>query len=428
LNSTSSAPVAGPYSQPERIAYLCGEYPRATDVFIQREVRALREAGLQVRTISVRRPQAGERPLDPDNEEAHRTTYLLPTGPLRLLAAHGRALLADPGRYFRAILLALKVRAPGLRALLYQLFYFSEAGLVADIMRREHLVHLHNHAPDSSGFVAMIAAEMGGFTFSMTLHGHGILSEPGRWRLREKLERALFTICVSWHARSQAMLWSPRQTWSKFHVVHCGVDLTEHRPPRGNPPGCRLVFVGRLDHVKGLPILLDAVGGLAARHPDIHLDIIGDGPERADLQALAIKAGLTDRVSFHGYLGQPEIRGLLAKADMFVMTSLVEGIPVVLMEAMAAGVPVVAPRITGIPELVEHGRSGLLYTPGNMADLMASITTLLNDRPFARRLSDHSLEAVARDFDLDMETRRLAAVMRCYIAHLPVETRPDPVG
>ena len=224
------------------------------------------------------------------------------------------------------------------------------------------------------------------------------------------------------------MLWSPRQTWHKFHVVHCGVDLSEPRLPRDHSPGSRLAFVGRLDHVKGLPILLDAVVALAESHPDIHLDIVGDGPERADVQALAIEAGIADKVSFHGYLRQPEIRQLLAQADVFVMTSLAEGIPVVLMEAMAAGVPVVAPRITGIPELVEHGRSGLLYTPANTAELMVSIKTLLNDRPFAQRLSDHGLETVTRDFNLDMETRRLAAVMRRCLAHHPVEMRPEPMG
>jgi glycosyltransferase involved in cell wall biosynthesis len=304
------------------------------------------------------------------------------------------------------------------------MFYFAEAGLVADIMRRERLVHLHNHAPDSSGFVAMIAAEMGDFTFSMTLHGHGILSEPSRWRLREKLDRALFTICVSWHARSQAMLWSRRQIWHKFHVVHCGLDLMEPRLPRERQPGSRLAFVGRLDHVKGLPILLDAVNALAASHPDVHLDIVGDGPERSDLQSIAVERGIGERVSFHGYLSQPDINHLLAQADVFVMTSLAEGIPVVLMEAMAAGVPVVAPRITGIPELVEDGRSGLLYTPANKVELVAAIAKLLDDSSLARRLSDDALNFVRRDFNLETETRRLVTIVRQSLSKGLPATRP----
>nr|WP_240901062.1 glycosyltransferase family 4 protein [Thioalkalivibrio sp. XN8] len=221
------------------------------------------------------------------------------------------------------------------------------------------------------------------------------------------------------------MLWSPRETWQKFHVVHCGVDLAEPRPPRTNPAGSRLAFVGRLDHVKGLPILLDAVAVLAESRPDIQLDIVGDGPERADLQTLAVESGIAEKVIFHGYLRQPEIRQLLAQADVFVMTSLAEGIPVVLMEAMAAAVPVVAPRITGIPELVEHGRSGLLYAPASTAELVASLATLLDDRTLARSLADSGLGVVNREFDLDAETRRLVTVMRMRLAGKTADARPS---
>ena len=393
------------------LAYLCGEYPRATDTFIQREVASLRRAGLRVETIAVRRPARQEQGSAEQEEERRRTHYLLPCTLRVLLADHLGLLCRNPARYFRTSWLALTVRAPGLRALLYQLFYFAEAGMVAAHMRRLHLSHLHNHAPDSSGYVAMLAAELAGFTYSMTIHGFGILSEPGRWRLREKIERALFTICVSQHARSQAMLWSQRTCWPRLHVVHCGIEPNQITARHHQWRGQRLLFVGRFDHVKGLPLLLEAFANLAQRVPHLHLDLVGDGPERSDLEALARELELSERITFHGYHSQAELRQDFALADVFVMTSFAEGIPVVLMEAMAQGVPVVAPRITGIPELVEDGVSGLLYTPGAVDQLVERIERLLVDAELRNECAEGGRKKVAEEFNLLLETIKLAAIM-----------------
>lgn len=393
------------------LAYLCGEYPRATDTFIQREVAALRRAGLRVETIAVRRPALREQGTTEQELERRQTHYLLPCTSWRLLADHTGLLFRSPGRYLRAIWVALTVRAPGLRALLYQLFYFAEAGMVAARMRQQGLTHLHNHAPDSSGYVALLAAELADLTYSMTIHGFGILSEPGRWRLREKIERALYIICVSQHARSQAMLWSKRACWPRLHVVHCGIDheLQVIRQHQGR--GRRLLFVGRFDHVKGLPLLLEALAILAGHDSLLHLDLVGDGPERADLETMVGELGLMERVTFHGYHSQAELRKDYAQADIFVMTSFAEGIPVVLMEAMAQGVPVVAPRITGIPELVEDGVSGLLYTPGAVDQLVERIELLLSDAGLRNRCAEEGRQTVARYFNLQIETNRLVKII-----------------
>jgi len=397
------------------LAYLCGEYPRATDTFIQREVAALRRAGLRIETISVRRPALREQGTEEQEQERRQTHYLLPCPPWKLVAAHLGLLLRSPGRYWQAVRLALTVRSPGWRALAYQLFYFAEAGMVAARMRQQGLSHLHNHAPDSSGYVAMLAAELAGLTYSMTIHGFGILSEPGRWRLKEKIERALFTICISQYARSQAMLWSQRSRWPSLHVVHCGIEPEVQTSRRHEGQGQRLLFVGRFDHVKGLPLLLEAFAILAARDTHRHLDLVGDGPERSDLEAMVVELGLQERVTFHGYHSQAELRRDYAAADLFVLTSFVEGIPVVLMEAMAQGVPVVAPRITGIPELVEDGVSGMLYTPGDVDELAARAELLLNDAGLRNRCLEAGRQTVARQFNLTTEGDRLAEIMTSYL-------------
>ena len=410
----------------ERVAYLCGEYPRATDTFIQREVAALRAAGMLVRTLSIRRPAALERPRGNTTVGSEGTLYVLPASPWRLLKAHASQLARAPVRYLRALGLALAVRAPGIRALVYQLFYFAEAAIVAELMRRERLVHLHNHAPDSSGYVAMIAAEMGGFSYSVTIHGHGILAEPGRWRLADKLRRALFVVCVSWHARSQCMLWSSQDTWNRFHVIHCGVTSDRRELRQHTGMGARILYVGRLDHVKGLPLLIDAVKSLVGSHPHIRLDIVGDGPERPGLEQRVTASGLDTHVRFHGYLGQHEVEAMLIQSDALVMTSFAEGIPVALMEAMAVGVPVVAPRITGIPELIEHERDGLLFTPGNIDDLVGALRRLLDDPDLRSEFAEHGYRTIREQFNLGTETGRLVALMRGRLAGKPMPVRPEP--
>lgn len=395
---------------PIRVACLCGEYPRATDTFIQREVAALQRRGMHVETISVRRPAVEERGTDEQRAERERTHYLLPCSPWRLIADHLSLAARSPVRYLRACRTAMTIRSPGLLALLYQVFYFAEAGLVAARMRRCGLTHLHNHAPTASGYVTMLAAELGGFTYSLALHGFGAFSEPGRCSLTEKLERARFVICVSQHARSQAMLWSNRSCWSRYHVVHCGVDLARYDVRRHSGVGGRLLFVGRFDAVKGLPVLFDALTLLVADHPDVRLDLAGDGPQRADLETLVRDEGLAEHVRFLGYRSSAQLREHYAQADVVVMSSFAEGVPVVLMEAMASGLPVVAPRITGIPELVEDGVSGLLVPPGNAESLAAATDRLLCNPDLRNRVGQAGRAVVEREFNLDAEVESLAAI------------------
>jgi colanic acid/amylovoran biosynthesis glycosyltransferase len=407
-----------------RIGYLCGEYPRVSDTFIQREVGALRNQEFFVRTFSIRRPKQRERGTHEQEFERAQTKYILPVTPWRLIADHFLLLLQSPCRYLRAIYLAATVRSPGLLSFLYQLFYFAEAGVVARRMQDERLQHLHNHAPDASGYVTMIAAEMGGFTYSMTLHGFGILSEPTRWRLRDKLDRALFSICVSWYARSQAMLWSDQKIWDRHHVIHCGITTKDFTVRNHHGEGKRLLFVGRFDHVKGLFLLIEAVERLARDFPLIRLELVGDGPQRTELEEIVRRKQLLDHVTFHGYLSQAQIRQQLAQADVCVMSSFAEGIPVVLMEAMAAGIPVVAPRIAGIPELVEHERSGLLYHPGCADGLVNALHMVINDPQLRNRFARQGRKVVMREFELETEVGRLVDVMHGRLAGLNVPIGP----
>ncbi|HBB31981.1 MAG TPA: colanic acid biosynthesis glycosyltransferase WcaL [Cyanobacteria bacterium UBA8803] len=394
-----------------RIAYLTGQYPRATDTFIQREVAGLRSLGVEVYTFSIRR-SSDEHMVGPEQKaERDRTFYILPANPIAVLLAHLTLLLGSPARYLKALKLAWSTRSPGLRGMLYQAFYFAEAGILAKQIEVKQIEHLHNHLADSSCTVAMLAAELGGFTFSFTMHGPYIFFEPHRWRLDEKIKRALFVCCISHYCRSQGMIFAPTDKWHQMHIIHCGIDpglfnLVEH-----NEPGRRLLYVGRLAVVKGLPILLESLATLKRSHPDLVLTVVGDGPDRNELEQMTERLGLSGNVKFVGYQSQTEVRNYLQKTDVFVMSSFAEGVPVVLMEAMAAGVPVVATQIAGVSELVEDGVSGYLIPPGDPVSLAERIEKLLTDRQLRFHLGKAGRVKVEKEFNIHHEVARLHRVM-----------------
>jgi glycosyltransferase involved in cell wall biosynthesis len=390
---------------------MTGEYPRATDTFIQREVATLRRLGHTIETFSIRKPASREVVSPEVQAERDRSFYVLPAKIGGLLADHAGLLLKSPGRYFAGLRLAMQIRPPGVKAFARQLAYFAEAGVVASRVQKLNLQHLHNHFSNSSCSVAVIAATLGGFTFSFTMHGPAEFYEPHVWRIDEKVRRALFVNCISHFARSQAMVFAPVETWDKLHIVHCGVDPAEFDANDRLANGSRLLFVGRLAAVKGLPILLRSIAALREEHPHIVLNLAGDGPDRSMLEKLATDLGIADRVLFLGYRAQSEIRALLKGTDVFVMTSFAEGVPVVLMEAMAAGVPVIATRIAGVPELVEDRTTGLLIPPGDVAATTAAIGTLLRDRELRERFSKAGREKVEREFNINCESMWLAQIL-----------------
>ncbi|WP_411958335.1 glycosyltransferase family 4 protein [Paracoccus homiensis] len=398
-------------TRPARIAYLTGEYPAVSHTFILREVLALRAQGLDVLTCSVRRT-GPEHHRGADEKRAAQTTfYVLQAAkrPATLLAALGWA-LGRPGALGRMIRLALATRPAGIKATIWQLFYLIEAMVLAHHLTRQGVTGLHNHFAMASSSVAMLASELSGIPYSFSLHGPADFWDTGRWRLGEKIARARFVACISHFCRSQAMLFSDPAHWSKLHIVHCGVDPDRYRPDPGHRPGREVLFIGRLAAAKGVPVLLEAFARAHAAFPDARLTLIGDGPARGDLQARATRLGLGDAVRFTGYLGQAEVAGHLAKTDLFALPSFAEGVPVVLMEAMASGVPVLTTRITGIPELVQDGVSGRLVAPGDVDGFAAALTDLLADPAATRMMGQAGQDKVRAEFDVTREAVRLAAL------------------
>lgn len=397
-----------------RLAYICSRYPSISHVFILREVRALRRAGAEIDTFTVRRSGDHELLSKVDREEDARTSAIVPAGPAALFAAHGRALLRAPGRYLSTLRLAIRLRGRGPKALLWQVFYFGEAALMWRRCERGGIRHIHAHHANVASDVALLASYLGGegWSWSFTMHGSTEFFDVREHRLPQKVELARFVRCVSEHGRSQLMSLVDPEHWGKLRVVHCGVDVSQFAAVErdASEPALEILTVGRVVPVKGQSLLIESVAELAGRGVESRLTIVGDGPQLEPLRALAERLGVADRMTFAGAVGQDRIRDHYARAHVFALPSFAEGLPVVLIEAMATGLPVVASRITGIPELVEEEVSGLLVVPGRGSDLTAALERLLCAPEERRAMGSAGRERVVREFDLDQTADELLAV------------------
>ena len=400
----------------DAVAYLTGEYPIVSHTFIQREIAAVREAGLTVVPFAIR-PTGPEHLTGPEERAAAKETFYVlavAKNPVRLLSAHAACFLRTPGRYLRTLALAFEAGGPGGNALIWRLFYFAEAGVLAQALRARRVRHIHNHFADSSCTVAMLAAELADLPFSFTMHGPTEFFEAHRWRLDLKIARSQFVACISQFCRSQMMIFSSPAHWDKLRIVHCGVtpDRYDRRTDRRDDGHLHILAICRLTPLKGVSVLLKALAQIAASAavPSVQLVVVGDGPAREDLERDAAAYGLAQRVTFTGYRSQDEVAAHLDEADLFILPSFAEGVPVVLMEAMASSVPVIATRVGGVAELVEDGVSGLLVAPSDVEGLAAAIVRLAADPALRRRMGAAGRAKVEAEFVSRQEARRLAAL------------------
>jgi glycosyltransferase involved in cell wall biosynthesis len=409
-----------------RVAYICNRYPAISMTFVRREVEGLRRLGVGVETFSVRRALRGDLLADEDRQAAASTYAVLPPKPAQLLAAHLLALVTRPLAYLRTLAFSLSLSSGGARAGLWRLFYFAEAIVVWRRCREQRVTHVHSHFANVATDVAMLCAHFADrpserWSWSFTLHGPVEFYDVHRSRLEQKIARARFVICISDFARSQAMAFAERSDWQKLHVVHCGVDPRRWRPsPRPPADGfaqagsTHVLCVGRLISLKGHAVLIEAIARLRREGHDMTVTLVGDGPQREALEALARDRGVNDLTEFAGSVGQNRIRDFFARADVFCLPSFAEGVPVVLMEAMAMELAVVSSRIMGIPELIEHEVSGLLVAPGRTDELAAVLRRLSADERLRARLGRAGRERIVAEYEIGSSAARIAGLMERY--------------
>jgi colanic acid/amylovoran biosynthesis glycosyltransferase len=384
-----------------RIAYLVSQYPASSHTFIRREVDALRARGFAIDTFSIREPSAAERGAVPDKAAFDSTFYVLPFEVLRLLHSHTEALATRPVRYLRTLGLALKHRVPGAKALAWSLAHFAEAIVLAQELKRREVGHVHNHFANSGANVGLLATRFLGLPWSLTLHGISETDYPAGLLLGAKLEAADFAACVSSFGKAQAMRTVSPEHWSKFVIVRCALDL-QALPPRQTVrrERLRVVCVGRLSPEKGHIGLLEAFAAARKRGHDAELVLVGDGPERERIERRIAELGLDGAVLLRGRLSEADTLAEIAGSDLLVLASFMEGLPVVLMEAMALGLPVIAPRVAGVPELVQDGVHGCLFAPAAWDELAESLHKLLSDSGLRARLSQANRARIEAEFEI----------------------------
>lgn len=404
-----------------QVGYVVHTYPSVSHTFVVREVRGVRKAGGRVETFSIHHARSGDVLSGVDREEAARTDSVLPPQPRRLLGAHVHALLRSPAAYFRTLAYGLSHSPPGLRSRVWQVFYFAEAIVVWSYARRKGIHHLHAHLGNVAADTCWLAGHYGnlaepdaGWRWSFTMHGPTEFFAVERFNLARKVAAADLVICISDFCRSQLMGISDPVHWAKLRVVHCGVDLDRYPYRLPDTDGLAVLCVGRLVPEKGQVLLLQAVEKLVRDGVDVRLTLVGGGPRLASLEAEAGRLGILDRVSFPGPVSQDEMPAMFASHNVFCLPSFAEGVPVALMEAMAAGLPVVTTRVAGIPELVEDGITGLLVPPGRADAVGDALRKLADDPSLAARLSRQGRQAVEASFDAEVAAQQLAVAF----AHL----------
>lgn len=390
--------------KPSAFAYLISQYPAVSHTFILREVRRLRSLGLDIHTASINFCDRPIHTLDADEEEeAQRTFYIKKQGFLRAALSLSKRLLTAPISFYKALTKACSLAGGNLPRLAKHMAYLAEAALLGEWMLSLHLKHVHVHFANPASTVALLAGELFPLTYSMTVHGPDEFYDVTLYRLPEKIQRAHFIICISDYAQSQLMKIASPSEWYKFNVIRLGVDTDIFTPPfqpvRDRP--CQILCVGRLVPAKGQQILISAFDKIIKNGKNAHLRLIGGGQELAALEKEVHTRDLQKRVHFHGPLNPWQVAEAYKYADIVALPSFAEGLPVVLMEAMAMEIPCVSTCINGIPELIRHNVEGLLVPPSNVEQLSQALELLIEDDALRRRLGKAGRQRILEKYHLE---------------------------
>ncbi|TDF84110.1 glycosyltransferase [Pseudomonas sp. H9] len=399
-----------------RITYFINQYPKVSHSFIRREILALERQGAEIQRIALRGWDADLHDAE-DLAERDKTRYVLQGGVKGLLKPMLQVARAQPRRFFSTLWLALRMGLRADRSWPYHLVYVAEACRVLQWMQAFGAEHVHAHFGTNSTEVVMLANALGGPNYSFTVHGPEEFDKPQFLYLGEKVQRAAFVAAVSSYGRSQLFRWVDHGHWPKVKVVHCGLEPSFHQVDAVAAPAApRLVCVGRLCEQKGQLLLVEAARRLAAQGVPFEIVLAGDGEMRADIEALIAQHGLQAQVRITGWISSAQVREEMLAARALVLPSFAEGLPVVIMEAMALRRPVLTTYVAGIPELVRQGESGWLFPAGAVEELAAAMADCLAQPVEAlQRMGEAAYQRVLQRHDIDTEAAKLASYFKASV-------------
>jgi glycosyltransferase involved in cell wall biosynthesis len=397
-----------------RVCYVIGTYPLVTTTFVDREICAQRALGVDIRVLAVRRPPQGT-PLSSQQRELQESVrYLLPFRLLTLLRGHLAWFVRRPYTYVSTLLRLVTLPHPSMKARGKTVLHFGEGVLAAAHVRGDHVDELHAHFADRAATIAMVAARLLDLPYSLSVHtGADVYVNPVL--LPEKVRRARKVLTCTAYNRAHLSAEIGDDLAAKIVVVPHGLDLEAYQPCDSRMSGLPLILaVGQCRTRKGFAELIRACGVLRDRGLAFVCRIIGDGPERATLTELARELGLSEVVQLPGALPHDAVKDEYHRATLFALPCIesadgdVDGIPNVLTEAMACGLPVVSTDLPAIRELIRDGRDGLLVAPRDVTALAGALATLLDDAEMRRDLGRRGRTTVTQMFDSSVAARRFA--------------------
>ena len=396
-----------------KIAYLVNQYPKVSHSFIRREILGVEAWGIEVLRCSIRSCRA-ELVDAADLSEQRKTRTVLESGASKLLSGALHTLTTRPLQFLKGLKMAVRLGTRPGQSLIKHGAYLVEACVLLRWFLEAGVQHVHAHFGTNSTTVAMLCQELGGPPYSFTVHGPEEFDKVEAIALPEKIQRAAFVVAISSFGKSQLYRWCSLNHWPKIHVVHCGVDdsfLSQALTPI--PVAPRLVCVGRLCEQKGQLLLMEAAAKLVSEGLEFRLVLVGDGPLRSTIETQIAQSGLQDTVEITGWASGAEVQQHILAARAMVLPSFAEGLPVVIMEALALGRPVITTYVAGIPELVLPGVCGWLVPAGSVEDLTDAMrSTLQASVEKLEKMGTLGAKQVALDHTIAIEAQKLVTLFQ----------------
>lgn len=391
-----------------KIAYLINQYPKISHSFIRREILALESLGIPITRFSVRSCQE---PLidEVDKQELEKTEVILDIGIIGLLISFFKVAITRTKQWLKALKLTIKIGVNSDRGLILNFAYLAEACFLLNRFSQLNITHCHAHFGTNSTTVLLLSHILGGPSYSFTVHGPEEFDKVQAIALPEKIKYAAFVIAISSYGKSQLYRWCEFKDWDKIKIVHCGVDdgffSLPYQPISEKP--C-FVSVGRLSEQKGQYLLVEAASKLVSQGYDFNLFLVGDGDLRQPIEEAINRYHLQDTVEITGWATQAQVQKYILQSQAMVLPSFAEGLPVVIMESLALGRPVISTYLAGIPELVIPEKSGWLVPAGSVEALVTTMKTVL-DTPKSQleEMGKMGAEMVKKEHNIIQEAKKL---------------------